>query len=134
MKKTILTILLFGVIVFGITGCGSNSEQLNGKNCEQLAENEYQNVSDISSEVCINTDYLFKFNNIVYARSYSVIDYIGCEQFIGTIDTLIDSKYIPKNNGETNNSEMLNANICSADNDSSVILFNNEYVLFKSIK
>ena len=134
MKKTILTILLCGIMVLEITGCGNNSEQSNDQNREQLSDNEYQNISDISSELGVNTDYLFKFNSIVYSKSYSIIDYVGCEKFIGTIDNLIDSKYIPKNNGETNNSEMLNANICSADNNAAVILFNNEYVLFESIK
>jgi len=73
---------------------------------------------------------LFMFNNTIYTKSDSIIDYMGCSSFIGSIDTLKDSNEIPKNNGETNNEEILNAKVCDISESSAVIYYNNEYVLF----
>ncbi len=62
MKKTILTILLFGVMLLGITGCGNNSDSFS-------AEDKKQIISEIESY--IETDRKTVDSN-GYKNSYEV--------------------------------------------------------------
>ena len=66
-------------------------------------------------------------------KSNSLIDYAGGSKQIGTIDKVIDSKYVPKLNNETNSKEILNAKVYDETEKSVVLEYNNEYVLFEKI-
>lgn len=64
----------------------------------------------------INTNELVKFNGIVYGKSNSMIDYAGnLNNWIGTINFLIDESYFPEINGETNNKNLLNSKVLEAN-------------------
>lgn len=89
-----------------------------------------ENLKSDESDVTM----LVKFNNILYGKSYAIIDYAGdLNKYIGTIDLLIDEAYIPALNGETNRQEFLNTKILQADENQLVINYNNEAILFNSI-
>ena len=73
------------------------------------------------------------FVKTLYGKSYSLIDYIGNTKSIGTIDKLISTEYIPILENQTNKEEILNAKVFDKTNNSIVIFYNNEYVLFEKI-
>ena len=73
------------------------------------------------------------FDKTLYGKSYSLIDYIGNTKSIGTIDKLISTEYIPILENQTNKEEILNAKVFDKTNNSIVIFYNNEYVLFEKI-
>ena len=82
-----------------------------------------------------DTSKLVKFNNILYGKSYAVIDYAGnLDKSIGTINFLIDKEYMPEINGETNCEELLNSSVLEANDESMVLNVNNIAVLFNAIK
>lgn len=93
---------------------------------------EYDKVTTLRSKTA-STEILIRFNGILYGKSFSVIDYVGDSERIGTIDKLIDSKYVPKFDGETNNKEILGANVFEASEKNIVLNYNNTYVLFEKI-
>jgi hypothetical protein len=81
----------------------------------------------------VSTSVLIRFDGILYGKSYFIIDYAGGSSQIGTIDKLIASEYVPKNNSETNTKEILNARIFDKTDNTIVLLYNNVYVLFGKI-
>ena len=82
-----------------------------------------------------DTSKLVKFNNILYGKSYAVIDYAGnLDKSIGTINFLIDKEYMPEINGKTNCEELLNSSVLEANDESMVLNVNNIAVLFNAIK
>lgn len=92
----------------------------------------YKETITLNSKTASN-EILIKFNGILYGKSFSLIDYAGGGEKIGTIDKLIDSKYIPKFDGETNNKEILGASVFEASEKTIVLNYNNTYVLFEKI-
>lgn len=122
MKKVILTIGLCFTLVLGVTGCNNIGNDAG----------EYRNAYEIVENV--DKSYLFQFNNIVYGKSYGTLDYVGGKKPIGTIKKQIDSTYIPRKDGETNNKDLVGVKIHEANNDAAVVSFNGEYVLFEAIK
>ena len=52
---------------------------------------------------------------------------------IGVIDKLVDEDYIPKLDNETNDDDILYAEVYDKKDDSIVLYYDNEYVLFKKI-
>lgn len=92
----------------------------------------YENIITLHSKTA-STEILIRFNGILYGKSFSVIDYAGGSEKIGTIDKLIDSKYVPKFDGETNNQEVLGASVFEANEKTIVLNYNNTYVLFEKI-
>lgn len=92
----------------------------------------YKETITLNSKTASN-EILIKFNGILYGKSFSLIDYAGGGEKIGTIDKLIDSKYIPKFDGETNNKEILGANVFETGEKTIVLNYNNTYVLFEKI-
>lgn len=54
-------------------------------------------------------------------------------QKIGTINKLIDKELVPKLDNETNTEELLYAEVYNKTEDSIVLLYNNEYVLFGKV-
>lgn len=198
MKKTILTILVCGVMVLGLTGCIKEKEvsidelnSINDKiiyyfqtNGAEKYDNYSYNYVDEENKIVIvglvdnsieqqewfkknivnskyikfeqgnhvtNENYssykmvstlssdkadikvLVKFDGILYAKSYRIIDYAGGTDSVGTIDKLIPDIYVPKLNGETNTSSILNALVFDVSANSLVLKYDNEYVLFVKI-
>ena len=77
---------------------------------------------------------LVKFNGNIYGESYAVIDFAGdINKSIGKIDFLIEEKYLPQIDGETNCSELFGANVLEADDKSMILNVNNVAVLFQII-
>ncbi len=93
---------------------------------------EYDKITNLRSKTA-STEILIRFNGILYGKSFSTIDYAGGSEKIGTIDKLIDSKYVPKFDGETNNKEILGASVFEASEKTIVLNYNNTYVLFEKI-
>ena len=82
----------------------------------------------------INTNELVKFNGIVYGKSNSMIDYAGnLNNWIGTINFLIDESYFPEINGETNNKNLLNSKVLEANEKNMVLNIDNVAVLFEAV-
>lgn len=102
----------------------------------EITNNETINYKKTSSLYSNNasTEILVKFDGILYGKSYAIIDYAGGSESIGIIDKLIDSDYVPELNGETNTQEILNAKVFDKTDDTIVIYYNNNYVLFEKIK
>ena len=198
MKKTILAILVCGVMALGLTGCVKEKEvsinelnSINDKIIEYFRTNgaekydnysynyvdeenklvivglvdnsieqqewfkknivnskyikfeqgnhvtnenysSYESVSTLNSNKA-DVTVLVKFDGILFAKSYSIIDYAGGTESVGTIDKLIPNIYVPKLNGETNTSSILNALVFDVSENSLVLFYNNEYVLFVKI-
>ena len=107
--------------------------QINATSYESLDKyKEYDKITTLHSKTA-STDILIRFNGILYGKSFSTIDYAGGSEKIGTIDKLIDSKYVPKFDGETNNQEILGASVFEASEKTIVLNYNNTYVLFEKI-
>lgn len=94
----------------------------------------YELVANLEKNQYASTEILVKFDNVLYGKSYAIIDYAGGSEKIGVIDKLIDNEYVPKFNNETNTEELLNAEVYNKTEDSIVLLYNNVYVLFGKIK
>ena len=95
---------------------------------------DYELVSELEKNQYASTEILVKFDGVLYGKSYAMIDYAGGTEKIGVIDKLIDEDYVPKLDNETNREEILNAEVYNKTEDSIVLLYNNEYVLFGKIK
>lgn len=95
----------------------------------------YNLVSDLKRNELASTEILVKFDGILYGKSHAIIDYAGIldKEKIGTIDKVIDNKYVPKLNNETNQNELLYAEVYNKTEDSIVLFYNNDYVLFGKI-
>lgn len=107
--------------------------QINAISYEALSDfQDYENIISLHSKTA-STEILIKFNGSIYGKSFSVIDYAGGSEKIGTIDKLIDSKYVPKFDGETNNKEILGASVFVGGEKNIVLNYNNTYVLFEKI-
>ena len=93
----------------------------------------YQLVSTLKKVQHASTDILVQFDGVLYGKSNAIIDYVGGTEKIGVIDKVIDSNYVPKYDGETNQEEIKNAEVYDKTDKSIVLLYNNEYVLFEKI-
>ncbi len=105
----------------------------NGELKQNKQKVQYENISTLKSNH-IDTKTLIKVDNVLYGRSFAVIDYAGGSKSIGKINKLIDNQYIPMINGETNTADILNALLYSKTDKSIVVFYNNEYVLFEKLK
>lgn len=109
----------------------------NTKSPETRAEiRERRKIKDakIANSKDINTKELAKFNGTVYGRSNAIIDYAGnLDNWIGTINFLIDEDYLPELDGETNNKNLLNSKVLEANEKTMVLNINNEAVLFEVV-
>ena len=93
----------------------------------------YQLASTLKKVQHVSTDILVQFDGVLYGKSNAIIDYAGKTEKIGVIDKVIDSIYVPKYDGETNREEIKNAEVYDKTDESIVLLYNNEYVLFERI-
>ena len=118
-------------------GLDQLQELIKQNNESTNAEDKYANyelVTNLEKNQYASTKILVKFDNVLYGKSYAIIDYAGGSEKLGVIDKLIDNEYVPKFNNETNTEELLNAEVYNKTEDSIVLLYNNEYVLFGKIK
>lgn len=95
--------------------------------------NDYRLVSELKKVNYASTEVLVRFDGVLYGKSNALIDYAAGSEKIGIIDKLIDSKYVPKLNNETNTKEILNASVYDKTDKSLILNYNNEYVLFEKI-
>lgn len=125
-------------IYFNRTGGGYELVLQKNDNGEWIKiEDKYSNyelVKNLKKNEYVSTEILVKFDDVLYGKSYAIIDYAGTTEKIGVIDKLIDNEYVPKLNNETNTEEILNAEVYDKNEDSIVLLYNNEYVLYGKIK
>jgi len=83
----------------------------------------------------IDTTKLVKFNGNLYGKSFALIDYAGnLDENIGKIDFLIEEKYLPQLDGETNCVEILGATVLEANDKNMILNINNVAVLFSVIE
>ena len=99
----------------------------------ELSKGDYKFASSLKKVDYASTEILVRFDNVLYGKSNTIIDYQVSSEKTGTIDKLINSKYIPKLNNETNIEEILNADVYDKTNTSIVLKTNVEYVLFEKI-
>ncbi len=92
----------------------------------------YQNISEIKQDD-IDKTMLFKFDGVVYGQSFDLIDYAGTGEVIGKIEKFIDSQYIPKIDGETNNKVLVGGLICEKTDKSVIVNYDNTYTLFYKV-
>ena len=92
----------------------------------------YQDISEIKQDNIDKTK-LFKFEGAVYGESFDLIDYAGTGEVIGKIEKLIDSRYIPKINGETNNEALVGGLVCEKTDKSVIVNYDNTYTLFYKV-
>ncbi len=100
---------------------------------ETVERRKVKDVKIVNSKN-INTNELVKFNGIVYGKSNSMIDYAGnLDNWIGTINFLIDESYFPEINGETNNKNLLNSKVLEANGKNMVLNIDEVAVLFEAV-
>lgn len=123
-------------IYFYTGGKGYKKVLEKNDNGEWIKVENYDLVTSLEKNEKASTEILVKFDGVLYGRSNAIIDYAGNleSERIGIIDKLVDSKYVPKFNNETNTKEILNADVYNKTEDSIVLFYNNEYVLFGKIK
>lgn len=135
-------ILLFAVALFGCDSKTDNNisslpaEKTNFENSDKQTDNYdgYMLVSDLEKVDYASTEILVRYGGILYGRSYGIIDVASTIEKIGVIDKVIDEKYVPKYDGETNCEELRNAGAYGEPDRSIILFYNNEYVLFEKIE
>jgi len=123
-------------IYFYTGGKGYKKVLEKNANGEWIKVENYDLVTSLEKNKKASTEILVKFDGVLYGKSNAIIDYAGNleSERIGVIDRLVDSKYVPKFDNETNIKEILNADVYNKTEDSIVLFYNNEYVLFGKIK
>lgn len=123
-------------IYFYTGGKGYKKVLEKNANGEWIKVENYDLVTSLEKNEKASTEVLVKFDGVLYGKSNAIIDYAGNieSERIGIIDRLVDSKYVPKFDNETNTKEILNADVYNKTEDSIVLFYNNEYVLFGKIK
>ncbi len=99
----------------------------------QIIEREKISEANLKSDSA-DVTILVKFNDILYGKSYSAIDYAGdLNSSIGMIDFVTQKEYVPLLNGETNETELLNSLVLEVNEKHLVLNCNNEAILFNAI-
>lgn len=151
MKRHVIFITIIGILFVGIlTTYLIDMNRMNNnkrvifstwgykyaspEEAEQIVKRKKISEANLKAD-STNLTELVRFNDILYGRSYGIIDYIGSlDEYVGTIDYLIDEEYVPLLNGETNRKELLNAKVLHADEAGLILNLNGEAVLFHAIK
>ncbi|MDD2505475.1 MAG: hypothetical protein PHF21_04335 [Bacilli bacterium] len=125
----LIIILIIPIVIFLYAKSDNKKEPI------EVNVSPYVKIVDskLKSDIA-NVDILVKFNNKLYARSYSLIDYRGGSIPIGFIDKLVNKEYVPKENNETNTKEILNSNVYESGENQIVILYNESYTLFEKLE
>ena len=93
---------------------------------EWINVSSYDLVTSLKQNQYASTETLVKFDGILYGESYAVIDYAGGTEKIGVINKLVDEDYIPKLDNETNDDNLLYAEVYNKTEDSIVLFYDNE--------
>ncbi len=105
------------------------------KNLEKNKDTSRTKVKEVSltaEETELNQ--LVRYNGILYGKSNGTIDYAGNPNGpIGTINKLVGEEYLPVLSGETNSEELLNAVVDDVNEESLILIYNNEAVLYRAI-
>lgn len=97
---------------------------------------DYQSIYDINCDDNVNCSVLVKFNGTLYAQSNVLLDYdvlFGDGKPVGTIDELIPTFYVPKEDGQTNQSYLLGATVVECNEKSMILYYENVYHLYERI-
>lgn len=141
MKKFIISMLSL-LLIFALFGCNAKPEKniSETKTVEQkqteTSTNKYDGyalVSDLGEVKGIFTEELVRYNGVLYGRSYGIIDVSSQIKQIGVIDKVIDKKYVPKLDGETNCEEIRNAGVYGEAGETVILFYNDDFVLFEKI-
>lgn len=140
--------LLYSVTKYHKLDEGADDGYIDGIEIKVLGNKIYSNVEEIlkSNEERtklkdlkitakdVDTTKLVKFNNALYGKSNSIIDYAGdLNKSIGKIDLLVGEEYMPEIDGETNCKELFNSAVLEANEKTMVLNVNNVAVLFETI-
>ncbi len=105
------------------------------KKIEKNKDTNRTKLKDVNFKVNdTSTTELVSYNGILYGKSYAIIDYMTSGNPIAVINRLVGEEYVPSLNGETNTENLLNSAIDFANENSLVLLSNNEYILFNAIE
>lgn len=127
-NKIIIIFISVMIVIISVLVFTTNKFKNNDLN------NGYQKTTILKSNEA-STEILVRFNDNLYGKSFSVIDYDkNPDGPVGVIDKLTDKENIPKYNDETNTEEILNAKVDYASDNMIVLNYNNEYVLFEKIE
>lgn len=144
MKK-ILALVSVIVIVFTFSSCEKDkkvysivAEEQSTETTQKLSGNNnkyegYALVSDLKKVDYASTEILVRVDGALYGKSYGVIDYAGGTEKVGTIDKVIDIRYVPKYDNETNCEDIGNAEVYYCSDENIVLFYNDDYVLFNRI-
>lgn len=121
--------------IYFYTGLKGHKKILDKNDINQwINVSNYEAITTLKKNQYASTETLVKFDNVLYGKSYAIIDYAGGSEKIGIIDKLVDEDYIPKLDNETNEDDLLYAEVYNKTEDSIVLFYDNEYVLFGKIK
>ena len=126
-------------VYFSIDGFKNRKVLLKNDNNDWVNVEGYKLVKDLKQSQEYENNILVKFDDKIYAKSKTVIDYepnrkIGNTHKIGIIDKLVNNEYVPNLNGETNQIQLLNAEVYDVTTQSLILYYNGEYVLFDKIE
>ncbi len=148
MTKTTVSvlILLFLFLLFGCDSKSDSNKSVQSENISYAEKKESENngkqsddydgymlVSDLDKVDYASAEILVRYGGILYGRSNGIIDVASTIEKVGVIDKVIDKKYVPKYDGETNCEELRNAGVYGEPGDSIILFYNNEYILFERI-
>ncbi len=127
--------VIISIVLVTLIGSGMNLENSEVNTENEINYNEYTKITDakVYSNGTSLTEFVF-YDNKLYGRAFSEIDYGGNPVGpIGVIDTLIDSEYIPKKNGETNVEKIYNALVDSVSERRLILLTEEGAVPFERV-
>ena len=103
---------------------------------EHTLTEERIKLSDLKIKVeGVDTTKLLKYDGNLYGQSFALIDYAGdLNKSIGKINFLVEEKYLPQLDGETNCKEFFDATVLEADDKNMILNVNNVAVLFNVIE
>lgn len=140
MEK-IITILLCLAFAVSLFGCAKkpiesvSADSISNTKAPQKTDtyDGYMLVSDLDEINYASTEILVRYGGNLYGRSKAIIDVASSIKQIGVINKVIDKKYVPKYDGETNCEELRNAGVYGDVSESLILFYNDDFILFEKI-
>lgn len=141
MKKhiEIILIILILCVIGAVVVLNTNKSDI----IEQETSNAKQEQEEIKDNIKVSdvnliceathTDKLVRYNGILYGKSYAIICLAEMPEAVGVIDKIVDNEYLPLKDGQTNSEELLGAGVASPTNDSIILLYGNDAILYNAI-
>lgn len=141
MKKDVIFTIVVLIVIVAIIGMlywgGINNQEpieipavrQQEKVQEQIKLSEVELISEETE-----TDKLVRYNGIVYGKYIGVVCFAEMPEPTGEINKLIGSEFLPTQDGETNCEELVGAKVANANEQSMVLLYNNDAILYKAIE